>query len=258
MASPTPPLPSDTPEPLATLTSLSLETPTETLPPTNTPHPDIAPTLPHLPEVHFIYNGDRSKPYVALTFDLCQKPEYPAWFDRKIYDVLLHYNIPATFFMGGDWMRTHTDETLLLAANPLFEMGNHSWDHPDLARLDYHQCTDQLARTSSIIERTYGVRPTLFRPPYGHLAGSTLLAAAESGLTTVLWSAQPNEDRFRDNPAGLVTSLRQAARPGSIFLLHDTGPSDRLVTIDNLEAIITGLKADGFAFSTVSELCGLR
>ena len=30
-----------------------------------------------------------------------------------------------------------------------------------------------------------------------------------------------------------------------------------LVTIDNLEAIITGLKTDGFAFTTVSELCGL-
>jgi peptidoglycan/xylan/chitin deacetylase (PgdA/CDA1 family) len=48
------------------------------------------------------------------------------------------------------------------------------------------------------------------------------------------------------------------ARPGSIILAHDTGPSNRLVTIDNLDAIITGLKADGFAFTTVSELCGLR
>jgi len=30
------------------------------------------------------------------------------------------------------------------------------------------------------------------------------------------------------------------------------------VTINNLDTIITGLKADGFAFTTVSELCGLR
>ena len=42
-----------------------------------------------------------------------------------------------------------------------------------------------------------------------------------------------------------------------LFLGRDIGPSNRLVTIDNLDAIITGLKDDGFAFTTVSELCGL-
>jgi peptidoglycan/xylan/chitin deacetylase (PgdA/CDA1 family) len=108
------------------------------------------------------------------------------------------------------------------------------------------------------MEQAYGAKPTLFRPPYGHLAGSSFLAAAEQGLVTVLWNTQMNEMRFVDRPAGIVASVRGAARPGSIILAHDTGQSDRLVTIENLDAIITGLKADGFAFTTVSELCGLR
>ena len=73
----------------------------------------------------------------------------------------------------------------------------------------------------------------------------------------MLWSAQMNESQFRDRPADIVASVRRRAQPGSIILCHDTGPFDRLVTIDNLDAIITGLKADGFAFTTVSELCGL-
>src|SRR5512141_837233 len=47
---------------------------TPSVPPTETQRPDVAPILPHT-DVHFIYNGDRDKPYVALTFDLCQKPE---------------------------------------------------------------------------------------------------------------------------------------------------------------------------------------
>ena len=71
------------------------------LTPTETPRTDIAPTLPPA-DVNFIFHGDREKPYVALTFDLCQKPEYPAWFDQGIVDVLTEYNAPATFFMGGD------------------------------------------------------------------------------------------------------------------------------------------------------------
>jgi peptidoglycan-N-acetylglucosamine deacetylase len=199
-----------------------------------------------------VWSGLTGTRRIALTFDDGPMPDWTP----RVLAALAKHDVPATFFLKGLSVSRHG--AIHRDSIGTHELGNHSWDHPDLARLDYHQCTDQLARTSSIIEQTYGVRPTLFRPPYGHLAGSTVLAAAENGLTTVLWSAQPNENRFRDNPAGLVTSLRQAARPGSIFLLHDTGPSDRLVTIDNLDAIITGLKADGFAFSTVSELCGLR
>src|SRR5688572_31206590 len=54
----------------------------------------------------------------ALTFDLCQKPELPSWFDQGIVNVLTEYDVPATFFMGGDWMRTRVEETLMLASNP--------------------------------------------------------------------------------------------------------------------------------------------
>jgi len=52
---------------------------------------------------------------------MCQDPLYPAGYDAAIVDVLQRYNIPATFFMGGDWMRTHPDETKLLASNPNFD-----------------------------------------------------------------------------------------------------------------------------------------
>jgi len=55
-----------TPQPTFTVSV----TPTPSLIPTETPRPDVAPTLPHS-AVNFIYHGDREKPYVALTFDLC-------------------------------------------------------------------------------------------------------------------------------------------------------------------------------------------
>jgi len=255
MASPTP-LPSDTPEPLATLTSLSLETPTETLPPTNTPHPDIAPTLPHLPEVHFIYNGDRSKPYVALTFDLCQKPEYPAWFDRKIYDVLLHYNIPATFFMGGDWMRTHTDETLLLAANPLFEMGNHSWDHPDLPDLNEAQISAEIVKTQDMLYKLTGRQARLFRLPSGLHNDLVLSVIAWHGLYTIQWDVETGDPDPTIGAARMNQAVRERVQNGSIIIMHANGRGWH--TAEALPEMIEYLQNQGYTLVTVSQLIGLE
>jgi len=212
--------------------------------------PDHSP--PSAPAGSVVWSGPGNERRIALTFDDGPMPDWTP----RVLATLARHDVPATFFLKGVNVqrngKVHRDSV------GTHELGNHTWDHPDLARLGYHECADQLARTSDIITRVYGVRPTLFRPPYGHLAGSALLAAAEHGLTTVLWSSQVNEHRFQHTPDGLVASIRQAARPGSIILMHDTGSGDRLVTIDNLDAVIDGLKADGFAFTTVSKLCGLR
>jgi peptidoglycan/xylan/chitin deacetylase (PgdA/CDA1 family) len=212
--------------------------------------PDLSP--PSAPAGSVIWSGLTQHRRVALTFDDGPMPNWTP----QVLATLARHDVPATFFLKGINVQRHG--AIHHSSVGTHELGNHSWDHPDLARLGYRDCTDQMARTSSIIERVYGAKPTLFRPPYGHLAGSSFLAAAEQKLTTVLWNTQMNERRFMDKPAGIVASVCGAARPGSIILCHDTGPSDRLVTIENLDAIITGLKADGFAFTTVSELCGLR
>ena len=95
---------------------------TETPIVTSTPTLWLTPTLP----AALITSGNWIEPYIALTFDLCQDPQYPAGYDAAIVDVLTRYEVPATFFMGGDWMRTHPEETKFLASYPTFELGNHS------------------------------------------------------------------------------------------------------------------------------------
>jgi peptidoglycan/xylan/chitin deacetylase (PgdA/CDA1 family) len=213
-------------------------------------HPDQS--APSVPGGSLVWSGPTDTRRIALTFDDGPMPDWTP----RVLATLARHDVPATFFLKGINVQRHAG--IHRDSIGVHELGNHTWDHPDLARLGYAECTDQLARTSAIMGQVYGTRPTLFRPPYGHLAGSSFLAAAEQGFTTVLWSAQANESRFTGKPSGIVASVRSAAKPGSIFLCHDTGPSNRLVTIDNLDAIITGLKADGFAFATVSQLCGLR
>lgn len=186
---------------------------------------------------------------LALTFD--DGPD-PDWTPRVLAALTRHATV-ATFFVRGDHLTAHPQvHADSLAAG--HELGNHSWDHPDLGRLALAEVADQLSRTSTAIEHLTGRRPTLMRPPYGHLAGSTVLGAAEAGLTTVLWSTQVHEDRFTTHPDGIVGDVRAHVAPGDILLAHDSGSADRAVTIDHLDALLAGLRTDGYDLVTVSQL----
>ncbi|MBK9210692.1 MAG: polysaccharide deacetylase family protein [Anaerolineales bacterium] len=136
--------------------------PTDTPVPTSTP----IPTPTQLPAV-LITSGDWVSPYVALTFDMCQDPLYPAGFDAAVVDVLQRYGVSATFFMGGDWMRTHPEETKLLAVNPKFELGNHSWSHADFTQLSEEQIGLEIEMTEDMLFQITGKRSHLFRLPSG-------------------------------------------------------------------------------------------
>ena len=159
--------PAPTVLPTATFTPTATRSPAPSLTPTTTAWPYTAPTLAPIP-VQFVFHGDRDKPYVALTFDLCQLPDHPSGFVPEIIETLNHYNAPATFFMGGDWMRTHPEETWILAANPRFELGNHSWSHPDLRESGWRVMDDEIVKTQDILYQLTGRVAHLFRLPYGY------------------------------------------------------------------------------------------
>ena len=60
--------------------------------------------------------------------------------------------IKATFFAGGKWMRSHPEKTLQLMAEPLFEIGNHSWNHRNFRKLDKKEAEDQVLWTQAQYE----------------------------------------------------------------------------------------------------------
>ena len=230
-------------------------TPTVTLVPTETPRGDIAPTLPHT-DVHFTYHGDRSKPYVALTFDLCQKPELPAWFDQGIYDVLTRYEVPATFFMGGDWMRTHVDETLLLASNPKFELGNHSWSHPDLPGLSEEIITKEIVKTQNMLYQLTGRQAKLFRLPSGLYDDLTLSVIAWNGLYTIQWDVETGDPDPTIDAERMNWAVRERVQNGSIIIMHANGRGWH--SAEALPQMIEYLQGQGYTLVTVSQLLGLE
>jgi peptidoglycan/xylan/chitin deacetylase (PgdA/CDA1 family) len=189
-----------------------------------------------------------SEPIVALTFDDGPSPHWTP----EVLDVLAEAGVPATFFMVG----RNVEQNAGLVRDRLagHEVGNHSWSHRDLATLDLNAIRDDLDRTRRTIENRLGRTPTLLRPPFGHLGGSTLLAADSFGYDVILWDREMHEHRFQNDPAAQAQDIIDTVRPGSIILAHDAGDDRRLVTLRSIPAMAAGLKAKGFRFSTVSTL----
>jgi peptidoglycan/xylan/chitin deacetylase (PgdA/CDA1 family) len=203
-----------------------------------------------------IEHGDRDKPYVALTFDLCQKPELPSWFDQGIVDALVEYDVPATFFLGGDWMRTHPEETKLLAANPRFELGNHSWSHPDLPGLGEEAISKEILKTQNRLYQLTGRQAKLFRLPAGLYDDFTLVMIAWHGLYTIQWDVDTGDPDPTIDAERMNWAVRERVQNGSIILMHANGRGWN--TAEALPEMIEYLRSEGYTLVTVSQLLGLE
>ena len=98
----------------------------------------------------------KNQKLVALTFDLCEQADDRTGYDRNIVNFLRARRIPATFFAGGKWMRSHEDKALQLMADPRFEIGNHGWTHGNLRVLKGQPMLDQIVWTQAEYGSTVG------------------------------------------------------------------------------------------------------
>lgn len=227
-------------------------TPTHTPSPTFTFTPNPTPTLP----AALITSGNWVAPYVALTFDMCQDPLYPAGFDAAIVDVLQRYGTAATFFMGGDWMRAHPEETKLLAANPNFEMGNHSWSHPDFTQLSEEEIGQEIEMTNEMLFQLTGRHSRLFRYPFGLYNDQALQIVARHGLYSIQWDSVTGDPDPNFDAAAILAEVQRTVRKGSIIIMHGNGRGWH--TAEALPQIIEYLKSQGYTLVTVSQLIGLE
>lgn len=226
-------------------------TPTPIPTATSTPIPWASP----MPPAMVITSGDWVEPYVALTFDMCQDPLYPAGYDAAVVDIFQRYDVPATFFMGGDWMRTHPEETRLLASNPKFELGNHSWDHADFTTLTADEMIEELQLTQDLLFQLTGKRARLFRPPSGEYNDLTLQVTSSQGLYTILWDSVSGDPDPAFDSATILAEIQRTARKGSIVIMHANGRGWH--TAEALPSVIEYLQSKGFTLVTVSQLIGL-
>jgi len=164
-----------------------------------------------------VFYGNTHLPEIALTFDDGPNPVYTP----QILAILRAYHIQATFFDVGYLVKDFPDivRQEFLQGNSI---GNHSWSHPQLTNLSSAGIVSQLESTSNAIQAVTGVRPIVFRPPYGPFNREAIAQAFQQNLTTILWN---NDARDWATPCTnvIVNRVLYSVHNGSIVLLHDGG-----------------------------------
>src|SRR5256886_5317232 len=188
-------------------------------------------------------------PYVAMTFD--DGPS--AKLTPKLLDLLATHHIKATFFLIGQNVAENPD-IVAREVGEGHEIANHSWSHPNLAKMSDDGVRDQLHKTEDAIRSASGNRLTLLRPPYGSItARQKKWINQELGYKIVLWDVDPLDCR-RPGSNVVCNRIIKMARAGSIVLAHDIHPG----TIEAMPCVLNQLEAKGFKFVTVSELIAME
>lgn len=193
------------------------------------------------PPTHLAAANCRVQRCIALTFD--DGPDRAL--TPQILAALEARHAVATFFVVGSRVAPNAD-ILRRAVRDGDEIGNHTWNHPDLTRLSAANVRSQIGQTQQAVVAATGIAPRVFRPPYGATNASV---AANAGLRQVLWSYDTAD--WTDPGVGTVIERAVAgARPGGIILMHDIHRG----TAQAAGTIVDRLAAQGYTFVTVSQL----
>jgi peptidoglycan/xylan/chitin deacetylase (PgdA/CDA1 family) len=245
-------LPAATATPPPAATSRPSPTPSATQPATAVPKPTAGQAS------IVVRHGPRTAATVALTFDMGGRLD-PA---LDIVAWLAEEDVHATIFPTGKTGTTTTTGRAVLdriaLRRDLFDLGNHTWSHPDLRELDDASIRDQLDRTDTavVVAVNMSTKPW-FRPPYGALDDQipAVVGAAGWGYT-VLWDVDTIDWRPESDggptAADIVAKVVGNARGGSIVLMHLGGYH----TLEALPGIVDGLRAKGLTPVTLDEMFG--
>ena len=185
---------------------------------------------------------------VALTFD-----DGPGPFDDRLVQILKDNDAKATFFLIGNKVAADPAGAKRIADAGM-EIGNHTWEHPNMATIPPEDIAAQFSKANDAITASTGRTPTLYRPAGGLSSDAVRQTAARFGLAEILWDVIPFDWANDSNTAATRYLLMTQIKPGSVVLFHDTYSS----TVDLVYQFIPVLKANGYRLVTVSEMLGPR
>jgi cellulose synthase/poly-beta-1,6-N-acetylglucosamine synthase-like glycosyltransferase/peptidoglycan/xylan/chitin deacetylase (PgdA/CDA1 family)/spore germination protein YaaH len=195
---------------------------------------------------------------VVLTFDDGPDPDYTP----RILDILKREHVPAAFFVVGS-MAEKAIPILKREFDEGYEIGNHTYFHPDISTVSIRRVNLELNATRRLIESVTGRSTILFRPPFNADAEPQTLAevipVAESRRQSYInigesidpWDWQPGV-----TADSIIARTIRDHEKGSMILLHDAGGDTREETVKALPAIIHYFKSHGYQFTTIADILG--
>ncbi|AKJ11334.1 polysaccharide deacetylase [Streptomyces incarnatus] len=128
-------------------------------------------------------------------------------------------------------------------------LNNHTLTHPYLPGLSYEEQKDEICGMQDIMEKQFGRRPTVFRPPYGNYNQDTLRAAKACGIKYApIWNEEVYVDHweYREDD--------QRMRRGDIVLTHFRGRSDWNGTmVDDMRRFLNKVTREGYAVARLED-----
>jgi peptidoglycan/xylan/chitin deacetylase (PgdA/CDA1 family)/tetratricopeptide (TPR) repeat protein len=198
-----------------------------------------------------IFGTELAPMTVALTFDDGPHPRYT----DQVLEVLKKYGLHAVFFEVGKNLGTTGDKnevTLGPIAPASYRiiasgstLGNHSYSHPVLPKLDEVKLTQEIDSTNALLTYIVKSPPVLFRPPYGAANANILTKIQSDNMKTVIWNVDSEDwaDPVPNSVAQRVITEVEKQKRG-IILFHDIHKTG----LEALPAVIQTLQADGYKF----------
>ena len=188
---------------------------------------------------------DPEKKLVAFTFD-----DGPSQYYDDILDILEEYGMHATFFVWGRNYNSSYEDVMKRVVEQGCELGNHTWSHPYLSKLDEAGIAQEIEQTRALLEELTGITNFLVRPPYGD---SNLKVQVSVNAPLINWSVD-SADWNNGSFDSVYTNVMSKVKDGDIVLMH----ASYSFTVEAVRAMIPELIADGYQIVSVSELAAVR
>ncbi len=182
---------------------------------------------------------------VSLTYDDGPSPTLTPKFVRALQEK----KVPdVTFFMIGAHVSA-APGVARMVARAGFQIGNHTWDHPQLTRLPDARVRWEIQSTAQALHKA-GITPSnLVRPPYGDVNARVARDIRKLHKRVALWTIDP-----RDWAGGSGQQIAARALAGlrphapNVILDHD-GVTNSPNTLRALPIIVRGARERGYCFT---------
>lgn len=189
------------------------------------------------------------KKEIAISFDDGPAANY----STEILDLLKKENVPASFFCIGNRIAGN-EEIFKRMYSEGHLIGNHSYSHHVLFDLfSSKKMKEDMKMMDAEMERVLGIKPKLFRPPYGVTNPNLKKAIIKGGYTPVGWSVRSLDTVAKDEQK-LLSKIKAGINPGAIFLFHDTCK----IALGVLPEFIEEVKKRGFNIVPLDKMLALK
>lgn len=198
-------------------------------------------------DAYYAENTDQKVIY--LTFDAgFENGNTPA-----ILDALKKHNVPATFFVVGNFLSDNPDLIKRMVEEGHI-VGNHTYTHPDMSKISTMESfSKEIQDVEKLYQEITGKEMIKFyRPPQGKYSEENLKMAKELGYKTFFWSLayvdwyqdkQPTKEEAFDKLLGRI-------HPGAVVLLHNTSSTNGQI----LDELLTKWEEMGYTFKSLDQM----